>query len=560
MAYKLGVHRILRLVMWTGAVACLLALGSRGGRNCRPQACGSASDAPQDRLALASKRPGLQRSGSERFASVRQVSTGVVFLQELGLPEDLQRSFPGRLLPREIAGRRIPTLTPESEWLSPRLVARAVPLPEANTLSHVHYQRLDLGRLVGEDGGIRLFNPEILLVKFRKQAHVAALRIEPARELDALRTVAGRPDVEFAELDTFERRAFLPNDPFVTNQWHHRVLGSAMAWERSLGSGTVRIAIVDTPFQMNHSDLAANVDAGWDVVENQPVTANTGVEHSTLGAGLAAAVIGNQSGVAGMGNCRLVPININGAASEMYNAVVWAADHDIRVVNISWTGADSDTVNTAGAYLRTTARGVLFMAGVNGSGFLNYPNQPDIYCVALTDEADNLQSKYGYHINFTAPGWNLLSTTTGGSYGSGTGTSYATPIVAGVAAVLMSINPTLDAEAVIDLLKTTAVDKGPTGWDIFFGWGRIDFAAAAAAARATLPVILRLSVADQEVLITSRYQPGATHSLWRAGDFMPGTWTRVTNAILSTNGEDLVWRDRPPAGKTQFYRVGLGFP
>ena len=101
----------------------------------------------------------------------------------------------------------------------------------------------------------------------------------------------------------------------------------------------MRLAIVDSPFQMDHPDLAANTDSGWDVVANEPVTSNSGIEHSTMCTGMAAAVINNDVGVAGAANCRILPININGAISEMYNATLWAATNGVRVVNISWSGA-----------------------------------------------------------------------------------------------------------------------------------------------------------------------------------------------------------------------------
>ncbi|HUZ07825.1 MAG TPA: S8 family serine peptidase [Candidatus Paceibacterota bacterium] len=141
-------------------------------------------------------------------------------------------------------------------------------------------------------------------------------------ELQSMRTLAGRPDVEFAELDCFERRESFPDDPLFTNQWHHQILGSVQAWAFSQGQSFVRIAIVDTPFQMDHPDLAPHVVNGWDADQNIAVTNSSGIARSTLCAGLAAAVINNNLGIAGMGNCTILPININGSISEMYDAVI----------------------------------------------------------------------------------------------------------------------------------------------------------------------------------------------------------------------------------------------
>lgn len=170
-----------------------------------------------------------------------------------------------------IAGRRVPIQLQMAQLQSPALAEAAVPLPVANTFAHIHFAQRRLGRLESAGGRVRLFNPESVLVKFRISPLVAALRVPAGRELEAVQLLAGRADVEFAELDCLQQRAFVPNDPLVTNQWHHAVIGSYAAWEKFVGSGTVRVAIVDTPFQMDHPDLAAHVAAGWDAVANVPV-------------------------------------------------------------------------------------------------------------------------------------------------------------------------------------------------------------------------------------------------------------------------------------------------
>jgi thermitase len=87
-----------------------------------------------------------------------------------------------------------------------------------------------------------------------------------------------------------------------------------------------------------------------------------------------------------------------------------------------------------------------------------------------------------------APGWNIYSTTIGSSYEYDTGTSYAAPIVAGVAATLLSINPNLTTDQLMGLLQSSADDLGAPGWDAFYGWGRLNYGRAALGAFATLPV------------------------------------------------------------------------
>jgi len=479
----------------------------------------------------------------------------------LALPHDMPARSAQPKLDAEIPRRRMPALTLFSELNLPDLTNRVVPLPEANTLAHINYQERRFGRLrVGPDE-ISLFNPETILVKFRGMVHVGALRVEPMREWEAVQALEARNDVQFAELDTYQKRQLSPNDPLIANQWHHQVIGSYQAWNYSLGQPSVRIAIVDTPFQMNHPDLAANTVNGWDVVANGPVNSSTGIVHSTMCAGMAAAVVNNDVGVAGAGNCQILPININGAISEMYNATIWAANHGVRVVNISWTGGTDNTLETAGYYLKTNAGGILAMAAYDGTGLLNGPNQPDIYCISMTDAADNFQeTMYGPYIDFAAPGWEIFSTTTGGGYAYGSGTSYATPLFCGVVAVLFSLNPTLAPDDVISILKSTAVDLGPRGWDEYFGWGRIDFGAAAAATAATLPHISSIRWTNNQVAISANFKPGLNYFLWRTTQLNPPAWAPITNSIAATNTSVITLTDPNPQATTSFYRIQAILP
>src|SRR6185437_15209833 len=242
--------------------------------------------------------------------------------------------------------------------------------------------------------------------------------------------------------------------------------------------------------------------------------------------------------------------------------VIWAADNGVRVVNISWTGGDSDSLNAAGAYLEATDRGILLMSGGNANAAPYTTNQPDIFCISMTDAADNMQSLAGPQVDFAAPGWNIYSTVTAGGYGFASGTSYSTPIVAGVIGVLLSINPTLGPEDVIGILKQTAYQPNgwPAGqWNQFYGWGRIDFASAAIVTEATLPTITNLVYSNGEARVTANYRPGATYSLWRS-DSLPSDWYPVTNTVMTTNNASISFIDTAPPSSNAFYRVRVATP
>src|SRR5665213_2603400 len=98
------------------------------------------------------------------------------------------------------------------------------------------------------------------------------------------------------------------------------------------------------------------------------------------------------------------------------------------------------------------------MSAVDGSGLLDGPNQPDIYCVSMTDAADNFQATmYGPYIDFSAPGYQIYSSSTGNSYATGTGCSFAAPLVAGVLAWIFGLNATLTCGDVIEMLTYSSI-------------------------------------------------------------------------------------------------------
>jgi subtilisin family serine protease len=174
----------------------------------------------------------------------------------------------------------------------------------------------------------------------------------------------------------------------------------------------------------------------------------------------------------------------------------------------------------------------------------------------MTDAADNFQlTMYGPYIDFAAPGYQIYSTVTGGGYGTGTGCSFAAPLLAGVAAWMIGLNPTLHSTDVIEILTNTVVDLGPTGWDEYYGWGRLNFAAAAAAAAATLPNISSVQWSNGAVVVSANFRPNLNYSLWRAAQLSPTNWVQASNAVLATNGATIFLTDPAPFSGSAFYRV-----
>jgi hypothetical protein len=145
----------------------------------------------------------------------------------------------------------------------------------------------------------------------------------------------------------------------------------------------------------------------------------------------------------------------------------------------------SSTVLSAAKYFQSkNGGGVLAMSSGNSGGPWSSSWTSYALVVGATDPYDNLSyySTTGAMVSLTAPGDSIYTTANGGGYRYGTGTSFSSPIVAGVAALVFSVNPKLSGTQVQNILEKTADDLGPAGWDSSFGYGRVNAANAVAMA------------------------------------------------------------------------------
>ena len=317
-------------------------------------------------------------------------------------------------------------------------------------------------------------------------------KAEPIAQLKAFRA---SPHVEYAELDRVYAPADItPNDFWYFGQWHLTKIAAPAAWATTTGSSNVIIAICDTGVESTHPDLAGKLVPGWNVFSSNSDTHDV-TGHGTSVAGTAGAAANNSVGVASVAwGCPIMPIRVSdgsGMASSttIANGMLWAADHGARVVNVSYYGVNGDaTITSAAQYLQSKG-GVVTTAGGNDGLFYSAPDNPYLLAVSATGSNDVLASfsSRGNYIDLAAPGAGIFTTSVGGAYASGTGTSFAAPIVAGVAALVISAKPSLTAQQVQDILKQNADDLGTPGWDSSYGWGRVNAARSVAAAIASAP-------------------------------------------------------------------------
>ncbi len=295
------------------------------------------------------------------------------------------------------------------------------------------------------------------------------------------------------ELDRLVEPEQAVTDPDINNSWALPKIQAPTAWDIATGD-SVTIAVLDTGVDSNHPDLAANMLPGWNVYDNNTDTSDV-YGHGTKVAGTAAAVANNGNGSAGIAwNARILPVRISmpdGRAylSDMASGIRWAADSGARVANISYGGAESLTVQYAANYMRSKG-GVVVMSAGNSGGLNNFPPSDDILVVSATDSNDALASwsSYGPYVDISAPGVSIYTTLNGGGYGYVSGTSFSSPIVAATAALLFSANPDLTPADIDQILTSTSLDLGSTGYDQYFGHGRVNAANAVNAAYAKISV------------------------------------------------------------------------
>ncbi|MBN9420100.1 MAG: S8 family serine peptidase [Candidatus Eremiobacteraeota bacterium] len=301
--------------------------------------------------------------------------------------------------------------------------------------------------------------------------------------------------VEFAEPDYLLPVSYLPNDPYIGQQWALPKISAPAAWDLTRGKSSVTVAVCDTGVLSTHPDLSGNlvlpgfnsVDGSDNIVPIHP--------HGTMVSGCIAASANNGQGVAGVAfGVRVLPVRVSNKAdgsaylSDMANGVRWAADHGARVINLSYGGAQYATIDQAAQYARTK-NSLLFMAAGNDGQDISssYPDYPSFVLVGATNSSDARSSfsNYGTAIDMVAPGESIVTTTLNNGYASVSGTSFASPITAAGAALMLSANPNLTVTQLESKLMNSCDDLGAVGEDSVFGKGRLNLTKAVREAAAT---------------------------------------------------------------------------
>src|SRR3989441_6385564 len=343
---------------------------------------------------------------------------------------------------------------------------------------------------------------------------VKRLRVPPGPARASVAEFQASPAVEFAEVDGAVQTQFSPNDPYYAGaypttrfgniaQWAPQAVSAPAAWDTTQGDPAIIIAIVDTGVDSAHPDLQAKIVSGTSFLGS----AKDQFGHGTHVAGIAAASTNNSTGVAGIcPRCSIMPVRVldangSGSISDVAAGIIYAANNGARVINLSLGGAStSQTLRAALDY--AVAHNALPVAAM-GNSYMSQAIEPAYWYSALSVGAVDQSgakanfSNFGAKTDVVAPGVGVLSTmptypvtlnqTYQQNYDALSGTSMATPVVSGVAGLVLSRNPALTAAEVKGIIEATAGDGKSFNTTTGFGLVNAARAVDAAAQADTIP-------------------------------------------------------------------------
>ncbi|MCB9076924.1 MAG: peptidase S8 [Anaerolineaceae bacterium] len=327
-----------------------------------------------------------------------------------------------------------------------------------------------------------------------------------------------------AIVNNFCSTVFNYNEPI---RYNLSKINAETAWNScSQGEGII-VAVVDTGIDLDHPDLQANLVSGQSFVSGTS-SPDDDAGHGTHVAGMVAGV-SNNGGIIGVApKASLMPVKVldsqgSGSLYDVADGIEWATDNGANVINLSLGSVGNSSTLQAAVDYATNQGALLVAAGgncgdayyyLNGCSYRDQPVYPAAYtnvmAVASTDSSDNQSSfsNEGSYIEIAAPGSSIYSTYPSGAYATMSGTSMASPHVAGLAALIWSQNPDWTNQEVRSQIRATAQDLGSSGWDSQFGYGRIDASAALNSQTTTASTVNPGTEATDAAAVDAPYVPG----------------------------------------------------
>jgi uncharacterized repeat protein (TIGR02543 family) len=315
-----------------------------------------------------------------------------------------------------------------------------------------------------------------------------------------LNTLGFAPNVEHVQ--EYESTEIITSDQYIADQYALTYTGIADAWSITEGDPNVVVAVIDTGIDIYHPELISSIaSTGYNSVTDQ-----VGLEHAiddrghgTQVAGVIAADKDNGIGIAGAApNVTIMPIKANVfyydsngklvttsafRDSDVINSIMFAISQEVDIINLSLSNATYNSL-VQQAINQAEAAGILVVAAAGNNGGTNntevarsrymYPASYE-YSLSAASVSDNMLrsffSTYNDKVDLAAPGHNIVTTTRGGYYTVISGTSFASPYIAAMAAMLKSVYPEMTPADIREKLISTAIDVGAAGYDVEHGHG-----------------------------------------------------------------------------------------
>ncbi|PYN83538.1 MAG: hypothetical protein DMD96_02035, partial [Candidatus Rokuibacteriota bacterium] len=333
--------------------------------------------------------------------------------------------------------------------------------------------------VIARNGGLEISSIPAL------RLHV--IQVAPADLPQVLPRYQADPQVVHAEENKTRQSQAFPADPLYPNQWSLPKIGWDLVFGNVTPTGSAIVAVLDTGVDAQHPDLAGNVIPGTSILDGSSGTTDPS-GHGTWVAGIAAAQTNTLEGIAGVAyaGVRIMPVTVldaNGLGqdSDVIAGVVWAADHGADVIVMAFSNPGFSQ-NLQDALDYAWSKNVVLVAAT-GNDALNTPTFPagdrGVMGVAGTDPNDTLVpfSNHGQGVFIAAPATDIQTTEIGDAYSVINGTSAAAAIVAGAAAFMKAVDPTLTNGIIVGRLARMA---DPAGTQDQTGNGRINMARAMA--------------------------------------------------------------------------------
>lgn len=315
--------------------------------------------------------------------------------------------------------------------------------------------------------------------------------------------------LEYAEPRYVHRLLFTPNDPNTGQQYHLTRIQAYAGWDISQGDTNVVIGIVDTGSDLDHPDLEPNLKynyndpingidddndgytdnwRGWDLGENDNNATVNVNNHGSHVTGCAAGATNNGIGAAAPGfNCKFMAVKISNASGSLtkgYEGIAYAADMGCQIINLSWGGAGGGSFGQNIIDYATFNKNSLVVAaaGNDGNETVFFPaSYNNVLSVASTTNTDAKSSfsNFGAFVDVCSPGSNIYAAMSNNTYNVMSGTSMASPVAAGAAAVVKAHYPSYSALQVGEQLRVTCdniygIGNNGTTYNNKLGKGRIN--------------------------------------------------------------------------------------